>query len=134
MVKRKKKKRRKEKEKYILIYIPGVMKTVDFLNVVGKFVQDAWEAVNYLGFSESAAGPLALNPGGSGCTAGRPGERTPESRRAWADLGRGPGEAPGRSGKLYRARSRLYRSQNLQVNMRLRALAEIYTMHSFAQI
>ena len=36
--------------------------------------------------------------------------------------------------KLYRARSRLYRSQTLQVNMRLKALAEIYTMHSFAQL
>ena len=33
---------------------------------------------------------------------------------------------------LDRARSRLYRSQILQVNMRLKALAEIYTMHSFA--
>ena len=36
------------------------------------------------------------------------------------------------SGKLHRARSRLYRGQNLQENMRLKALAEIYTMHSFA--
>ena len=36
-------------------------------------------------------------------------------------------------GKLYRARSRLYRNGILQVNMRLKALAEIYTMHSFAQ-
>ena len=32
----------------------------------------------------------------------------------------------------YRARFLLYRSQNLQENMRLKALAEIYTMHSFA--
>ena len=38
------------------------------------------------------------------------------------------------SGKLYRARSRLYRNKILQVNMRLKALAEIYTMHSFAQL
>ena len=37
-----------------------------------------------------------------------------------------------RGGKLYRARSRLYRNEILQVNMRLKALAEIYTMHSFA--
>ena len=37
-----------------------------------------------------------------------------------------------RSGKLDRARSRLYRGQILQQNMRLKALAEIYTMHSFA--
>ena len=39
-----------------------------------------------------------------------------------------------RAGKLYKARSRLYRSHILQVNMRLKALAEIYTMHSFAQL
>ena len=32
----------------------------------------------------------------------------------------------------FRARSRLYRSQILQVNTRWKALAEIYTMHSFA--
>ena len=36
------------------------------------------------------------------------------------------------SGKFDRARSRLYRGQILQENMRLKALAEIYTMHSFA--
>ena len=34
--------------------------------------------------------------------------------------------------KLRGARSRLYRSQILQVNTRWKALAEIYTMHSFA--
>ena len=39
-----------------------------------------------------------------------------------------------RAGTLQRARSRLYRSQNLQVSMRSKALAEIYTMHSFAQL
>ena len=33
---------------------------------------------------------------------------------------------------LWKARSRLYRSQFLQVNPRWKALAEIYTMHSFA--
>ena len=38
------------------------------------------------------------------------------------------------SGKLDRARSRLYRGQILQENMRWKALAEIYTMHSFAQL
>ena len=32
--------------------------------------------------------------------------------------------------KLYRARSLLYRRQILQVNIRWKALAEIYTMHS----
>ena len=35
---------------------------------------------------------------------------------------------------LRRARSRLYRSEVLQENMRLKALTEIYTMHSFAQL
>ena len=38
------------------------------------------------------------------------------------------------AGNLDRARSRLYRSQVLQENMRLKALAEIYTMHSSAQL
>ena len=37
-----------------------------------------------------------------------------------------------RTSELYRARSRLYQSQILRVNMRLKALAEIYTMHSLA--
>ena len=37
-----------------------------------------------------------------------------------------------RTYELIRARSRLYRSQILQVNSRWKALAEIYTMHSFA--
>ena len=37
-----------------------------------------------------------------------------------------------RAGKLYKARSRLHRSQLLQVNTRWKALAEIYTIHSFA--
>ena len=37
-------------------------------------------------------------------------------------------------GKLYRARFRLYRNEILQVNMRLKALNEIYTMHSFGKL
>ena len=37
-----------------------------------------------------------------------------------------------RTCELHRARSRLYRSQFLQVNTRWKALVEIYTMHSFA--
>ena len=36
--------------------------------------------------------------------------------------------------KLQGARSRLYRRRFLQVNTRLKALAEIYTMHSFARL
>ena len=39
-----------------------------------------------------------------------------------------------RTFELFRPRSRLYRSQILQVNTRWKALAEIYTMHSFAQL
>ena len=39
-----------------------------------------------------------------------------------------------RACKLNKARFRLYRSQNLQEHMRWKALAEIYTMHSFAQL
>ena len=42
------------------------------------------------------------------------------------------GNVPGGSVRGERARSRLYWSQILQVNMRWRALAEIYPMHSFA--
>ena len=34
--------------------------------------------------------------------------------------------------KFWRACSRLYQNEILQENMRLKALAEIYTMHSFA--
>ena len=37
-------------------------------------------------------------------------------------------------GKLYKARYRLYRSQTLQENSRLKALAEIYTIHSFTYL
>ena len=36
--------------------------------------------------------------------------------------------------KIKSARSRLYRSRFLQVNTRWKALAEIYTMHSFAPL
>ena len=39
-----------------------------------------------------------------------------------------------RSGKLYKARSRLYRSRYLQLNIHLKALAEIKTIHSFAML
>ena len=39
-----------------------------------------------------------------------------------------------RAGKLNRACSQLYQSQILQANMRWKALAEIYTMHSFAPL
>ena len=39
-----------------------------------------------------------------------------------------------RAGKLDKARSRLYRSQNLQENMRWKALAEIYPKHSFVPV
>ena len=51
----------------------------------------------------------------------------PARGRCLAARSRGEG-----SGKLYTARSRLYRNEILQENMRLKALGEIYTMHSFA--
>ena len=53
---------------------------------------------------------------------------SPARMNAWDDC------CIARSGKLDRARSRLYRGRILQENMRLKALAEIYTMHSFAQL
>ena len=40
----------------------------------------------------------------------------------------------GSIGQTLRGPSRLYRSNILQENMRLKALVEIYTMHSFAQL
>ena len=46
--------------------------------------------------------------------------------------GRSAAHAEGNPGKLYQARSRLYQIQTLQVNMRLKALAQIYKMYSFA--
>ena len=56
-------------------------------------------------------------------------------RRATSLLALGGGSSCiARSDKLDRARSRLYRSQILQENMRWKALAEIYTMHSFVQL
>ena len=39
-----------------------------------------------------------------------------------------------RAGKLYKARSRLYRTQMLQVMTQVKALAKIYTTHSFAEL
>ena len=36
--------------------------------------------------------------------------------------------------KLYKASSLLYQRQNLQLNMRLKALTEIYRIHSFAHL
>ena len=47
-------------------------------------------------------------------------------------LGKEPPLTPGE--ELQTARYRLYRSQLLQQNIRWKALAEIYTMHSFAPV
>ena len=67
------------------------------------------------------------------CSVGnQPRSLTFQAALAWAR--RLAGCCIARSGKLDRARSRLYRGQILQENMRLKALAEIYTMHSFAQL
>ena len=45
-----------------------------------------------------------------------------------------PGSFSAAAAAVDRTRSRLYRSQILQVNMRSKARAEIYTAHSFAQL
>ena len=57
-----------------------------------------------------------------------------KNRRAWAASGlRTPvNNIEYFSPKLREARSRLYRRRSLQVNTRWKALAAIYTMHSFA--
>ena len=47
-------------------------------------------------------------------------------------VGWGSGCTADEPGKLHGARSRLYRRQILQENTRLKALAEMYKMHSFA--
>ena len=67
-----------------------------------------------------------------------PGSAPAQRGRAAPTFPRGPKEGTprceGSIGKLYRAPSRLYRNQILQENMHLKALAEISTMHSFAQL
>ena len=94
-----------------------------------------------------SCGPASFFTGKRGPASGPPRSRNPVLRH------RTPLTAPGarravvagssslgagcciaRSGKLDKARSRLYRGQILQENMRWKALAEIYTMHSFAQL
>ena len=63
--------------------------------------------------------------------AGRVGQA--ETRRLRGTAPRVPWAPGGPVTKLRGARSRLHRSRSLQGNMRLKARAEIYTMHSFAQ-
>ena len=72
-------------------------------------------------FADFSAAPLDWNPPtvGSNLAAKRFLNGLPARRM--------PGEH-----HLQRARSRLYRDEILQENMRWKALAEIYTMHSFA--
>ena len=53
---------------------------------------------------------------------------------AKTDPARDPPAPPALSSKLLGARFPLYRSQILQENTRWKALAEIYTMHSFAPL
>ena len=57
--------------------------------------------------------------------------RVERRRRARVGVREAPRRGTHRNG-LQRARSRLYRRQILKINMRWKALAEIYTMHSFA--
>ena len=76
-------------------------------------------------------------PSRSARSAARHAEAVPSSPAAWQPVARQARDEKKhgrvvRSGKLDRARSRLYRSHILQENMRLKALAEIYKMQSFA--
>ena len=67
----------------------------------------------------------------SSCTRPAAALRDKRRRKEGTTTGSTWGICTRRAGKLYKARSRLYRSQILQQNMRWKALAEIYTMHSF---
>ena len=89
-----------------------------------EFVQD---------FGLPGAVQVLWQRGASWRAAPRASGRVGEARRPSATPARDQNKSHVR-GKLYRARSRLYRNQILQVNMPVKALAEIYTMHSFAQL
>ena len=91
-------------------------------------------------FTEPSSDPLARRPAPStarACTLSpsAPGAaaapRGPAPARASGVGGSGDAES-GRA--LQGSFERLYRNEILQVNMRWKALAEIYTMHSFAQL
>ena len=97
-----------------------------------------------MGISQLVPGEMYADPGGSlqgPCNLHfrrkRPIPRLQELARNSARLLPRPlsatwGFCTRRAGKLYKVRSRLYRSQILQVHTRWKDLAEIYTMHSFA--
>ena len=73
--------------------------------------------------------PLAARPSRAGGTRSRLLSELRE--RPWRVRARplqspSPGSRPARSGKLYRARSRLYRNEILQENMRLTAFFKLY--------
>ena len=78
--------------------------------------------------------PVVRRRGASRCSARRRRPQPREDRPANLGAAFSKNAVSAGSGKLQRARSRLYRSQILQESMRLKALAEIYTMHSFAQL
>ena len=69
--------------------------------------------------------------GGTAAAPGDLGGVQEEGWQGWFERG-GRGRYGGIRYGFRRARSRLYRSQILQVNTRWKALVEIYTMHSFA--
>ena len=75
-------------------------------------------------------GGISVLPSGYGSILRSPSERRRYEKRDYRPVTWGI--CTRRAGKLYRAQSRLYRSHILQVNIRWKALAEIYTMHSFA--
>ena len=94
------------------------------MQTVGCEFANSWPTYTQhiaLHFRTTMPGVLLYSPAGAATGAAR--ARGARARPEWHGCG-----------KLYRARSRLYRSHILQVNSRWKALAEIYTMHSFAPL
>ena len=77
--------------------------------------------------SRNGQGPRTSRVQSAGLRPEGQGARSRTAAQPWSPGSSYPAE-------LCRARSRLYRSQILQENMRLKALGKIYTMHSFAQL
>ena len=76
---------------------------------------------------------FAVSTPASACGRGAP-VREDEVDEARLVPGARPSHEPESGNELHRARSRLYRSRFLQTNMRLKALAEIHSIHTFAQL
>ena len=128
-------KKRKEQKALLIIFFSYRPDAVIFIVGTSMYLFTLHPRLNYRIQTKEEHVSLAgrkLPPslGGSGP---RPRGAAPRPRVPRADRGR-VNLIQSQTAKLWRARSRLYRSQILQVNMRLKALAEIYAMHSFAQL